>query len=117
MHSDRVHFLRLRLICLYKKGALYMAYEEKQPQAARTHGISMENRSRLSVTGVEDVESFDENLIVMNTVAGDLIVRGSGLHIGRISLDAGQLSVEGSISELSYEDSTPAGGLWRRLFG
>ncbi len=94
-----------------------MAYEEKQPQAAKTHGISLEDRRRLDVTGVEDVESFDESLIVMNTSSGDLIVRGSGLHIGRISLDTGQLSVEGSISELSYEDKAPAGGFWQKLFG
>ncbi len=94
-----------------------MAYEEKQQQTAKTHGISLEDRTRLNVTGVEDVESFDENVIVMNTACGDLIVRGSGLHIGRISLDIGQLSVEGSISELSYEDKAPSGGFWQKLFG
>ena len=63
------------------------------------------------------VESFDENAIIMNTSQGDLIVRGTGLHIGRISLDVGQLSVEGSISELSYEDKAPSGGFWQKLFG
>ncbi len=100
-----------------KKGDLHMAYEEKQQQTVKTHGISLEDRTRLNVTGVEDVESFDENVIVMNTACGDLIVRGSGLHIGRISLDIGQLSVEGSISELSYEDKATAGGFWQKLFG
>ncbi len=92
-----------------------MAYEEKQPSKA--HSINMEDRTRLNITGVEDVESFDENVIVMNTSSGDLIVRGSGLHIGKISLDIGQLSVEGSISELSYEDNAPTGGFWQKLFG
>ncbi len=94
-----------------------MAYDEKLPPAAKAHGISLEDRRKLDVTGVEDVESFDENLIVMNTGSGDLIVRGSGLHIEKISLDIGQLSVEGSISELSYEDKAPAGGFWQKLFG
>lgn len=95
-----------------------MSYEEKQqPSPAKTHSISMENRTKLNVTGVEDVESFDENAIIMNTSQGDLIVRGTGLHIGRISLDVGQLSVEGSISELSYEDKAPSGGFWQKLFG
>lgn len=92
-----------------------MAYEEKT--GAKPHSISMEDRSKLSVTGVEDVESFDENVIVMNTTQGDLIVRGTGLHIGKISLDVGQLNVEGSITELSYEDKTPSGGFWQKLFG
>ncbi len=94
-----------------------MAYEEKQQQTVKTHGISLEDRTRLNVTGVEDVESFDENVIVMNTACGDLIVRGSGLHIGRISLDIGQFSVEGSISELSYEDKATTGSFWQKLFG
>ena len=95
-----------------------MSYDEKQqPLSAKTHSISMENRTKLNVTGVEDVESFDENAIIMNTSQGDLIVRGTGLHIGRISLDVGQLSVEGSISELSYEDKVPSGGFWQKLFG
>ena len=81
------------------------------------HTLVIEDRKRLSVSGVTDVESFDENAIIMNTSQGDLIVRGTGLHIGRISLDVGQLSVEGSISELSYEDKAPSGGFWQKLFG
>ena len=94
-----------------------MAYDEKPKTVAKPHNLSLEDRSRLSVTGVEDVESFDETVIVMNTAQGNLIVRGSGLHIGKISLDVGQLSVEGSISELSYEDKAPSGGFWQKLFG
>lgn len=99
-----------------KRRQAYVIRGKQQP-SAKTHSISMENRTKLNVTGVEDVESFDENAIIMNTSQGDLIVRGTGLHIGRISLDVGQLSVEGSISELSYEDKAPSGGFWQKLFG
>ena len=42
---------------------------------------------------------------------------GEGLHIGKLSLDTGELSVEGKVSELSYEEAAPAGGFWSRLFG
>lgn len=112
-----VHFSYFRLICLYKKRRQAYVIRGKQQPSAKTHSISMENRTKLNVTGVEDVESFDENAIIMNTSQGDLIVRGTGLHIGRISLDVGQLSVEGSISELSYEDKAPSGGFWQKLFG
>lgn len=77
----------------------------------------MDDRCRLSVTGVDDVESFDETVIVMNTSQGNLIVRGSGLHIGKISLDVGELKVEGMITDLSYEEKTQSGGFWARLFG
>ena len=100
-----------------KRGTFTWHMRRNSSRRQKTHGISLEDRTRLNVTGVEDVESFDENVIVMNTACGDLIVRGSGLHIGRISLDIGQLSVEGSISELSYEDKAPSGGFWQKLFG
>lgn len=95
-----------------------MPYEEniKKPPA-KTHSISMENRCRLDVSGVEDVESFDEAMIIMKTTQGDLIVRGSGLHIGKISLDVGQMSVEGTISELGYEEKPQSRSFWQRVFG
>ena len=94
-----------------------MAYDEKPKTAVKPHNLSLEDRSRLSVTGVEDVESFDETVIVMNTAQGNLIVRGSGLHIGKINLEVGELRVEGLISDLSYEEETASGGFWSKLFG
>lgn len=77
----------------------------------------MENRTRLSLGGVEDVSGFDENLIVLSTAVGALNIRGEQLHIDRIDLDAGQLEVRGKISELSYDEPAPSGSLWTRLFG
>ena len=94
-----------------------MAYEnERIPRAA--HSITLEERERLSVSGVEEVESFDENTIVMLTAGGPLVVRGSGLHIEQLSLDGGQLRVEGQVESLTYEeDRGGRGGLLARLFG
>ena len=96
-----------------------MAYEEKEKlkPAVKPHSVSMDDRCRLNVTGVDDVESFDETTIVMNTSQGNLIVRGSGLHIGKISLDVGEIKVEGMITDLSYEEKVHTGGFWSRLFG
>jgi len=94
-----------------------MAYEEKAlVSAAPPHNVILEGRRKLSVSGVRDVARFDEGEIAMETVAGELIVRGEGLHIGRLSLDTGELSVEGHVTELCYEESAPAGGFWSRLF-
>ena len=77
----------------------------------------MEERSSLSVSGVEEVESFDENAIVMVTSQGTLVVRGEELHIEKLSLDGGDLKVEGSIESLTYEDEgRERGGLLARLF-
>ena len=77
----------------------------------------MESREKLSVSGVDDVSGFDENLIVLTTGQGDLTIRGQGLHIDRIDLDAGQLEVRGHIQELSYDEPARSGSLWSRLFG
>ena len=96
-----------------------MGYEEKEKlkPAVKPHSVSMDDRCRLNVTGVDDVESFDEATIVMNTSQGNLIVRGSGLHIGKISLDVGEIKVEGMITDLNYEEKAHTGGFWSRLFG
>lgn len=94
-----------------------MAYEEKVKLPSRPHHVIMEERSKLSVTGVEDVSSFDEDQIIMATNQGTLIVRGSGLHIGKLTLDSGEVSIDGLVTELCYEETAPSGSLWSRLFG
>ena len=81
--------------------------------------IELSGREHLSVTGVEDVDRFDENEIVMTTGEGALVVTGENLHIGKLSIDGGELHVDGRIDALSYEDGPEnrGGGLFGRLFG
>ena len=81
-----------------------MAYELKQA-AELSQRIELTGRERLTVTGVEDVERFDELSVVMRTVTGVLVVSGEDLHIGKLSLDGGELLVEGRIDGLNYEDA------------
>lgn len=89
-----------------------MAYEEKM----MPHHVVLEGRSSLTVSGVEEVESFDENTIVMVTVKGTLVVRGDSLHIEKLSLDGGDLKVEGTVDSLTYEDDgREKGGFLARL--
>lgn len=86
------------------------------PQAA--HRLELAGRERLTVSGVEDVERFDETGIVMSTSAGTLVVTGEDLHIDKLSLDGGELHVDGRVDSISYEDSGGArGGFLSRLFG
>ncbi len=82
-----------------------------------SHKITLLDRNRLEITGVEEVESFDEGTIIMSTNRGELTVRGEGLHIGTLSLEGGALKVDGTVESLTYED-TPEdrGGLLSRLF-
>ena len=92
-----------------------MAYEESM---AGVHHLTLEDRERLTVSGVEEVESFDEATIVMVTAQGVLVVRGEGLHIEKLSLDGGDLKVEGMVESLSYEEPRRGrGGFFSRLLG
>lgn len=86
--------------------------------AGGIHRLELDGRERLVVSGVEDVERFDETGIVMSTSAGILTITGEGLHIGKLSLDGGELHVDGRIDSLAYEEpALSRGGLLRRLFG
>ena len=85
---------------------------------AGEHRLELIGREHLTVTGVEDVERFDETGIVMTTAAGTLVVSGEDLHIGKLSLDGGELHVDGRIDSVSYEDpGYDRGGFFARLFG
>ena len=82
------------------------------------HRLELTGRERLTVSGVEDVERFDETGIVMSTSAGTLVVTGEDLHIGKLSLDGGELHVEGRVDSVTYEDDGAGrGGFFSRLFG
>ena len=80
------------------------------------HRLELNGRESLTVSGVEDVERFDETGIVMSTAAGTLVVAGEDLHIGKLSLDGGDLRVEGMVESLTYEDGgRDRGGFFARL--
>ena len=86
--------------------------------SAAAHRLELAGREHLTVTGVEDVERFDETGIVMSTSAGTLVVTGEDLHIGKLSLDGGELHVDGRIDSVAYEDDRQSGGgFFSRLFG
>ena len=94
-----------------------MPFEEKTPRMDAPHHLILEDRERLTVSGVEEVESFDDTTIVMVTCQGALVVRGEGLHIEKLSLDGGDLKVEGAIDALMYEEGRgEKPGLLARLF-
>ncbi len=68
------------------------------------HNCILEDRKRLSVSGVNNVESFDEETIIATTDCGELNIKGQNLHITKLSLEIGELSIEGSINALQYTD-------------
>ncbi len=100
---------------LIGKGRDAMSFDEKS--GSQVHRVILEDRSRLTVSGVDGVESFDESSILMTTAQGMLIIRGSGLHIEKLSLDGGDLLVEGTVDALTYEEEdSRQGSFLGRLF-
>ena len=93
-----------------------MANEEYK-RVGEVHNLIIENRERLSVSGVRDVLSFDDGEIVMDTVGGLLTVSGENLHVEKLTLDLGELTVEGVVDSIAYSNQNgQKGGFWSRLF-
>ena len=69
------------------------------------HQLILEDRRALTVSGVSDVDSFDELTVVVYTDLGELTVKGENLHINRLNLESGELMLEGHIQSLVYTDS------------
>ena len=80
------------------------------------HKLTLDERKKLTMTGVTEVVSFDENAVVLHTSLGTLIVQGRQLQLKTLTLDGGNVAVEGEISALHYEE--PRQGKWLgRLLG
>lgn len=81
------------------------------------HKLTLNERRQLTVTGVTDVVSFDENAVIVHTELGTLVVQGKNLQLKTLLPEGGQVTVEGTVSALIYEEPRSAGSLWRRLMG
>lgn len=92
--------------------------EEKKPIKPKNQTLILENREKLNVTGVLDVESFNEESIVAVTDLGVLMIRGSDLHINKLNLDSNELIVEGDIYSLEYNDgeNTKSKSFFSKMF-
>ena len=89
----------------------------KRPQEG-PHRLTMEDCQHLSLTGVTDVDSFDDTLVLLKTNRGLMSVRGEGLQLKNLNLEGGEVRVEGTISAIVYEASGHEGGSFlRRLLG
>lgn len=81
------------------------------------HKLTLNERKNLTMTGVTEVVSFDESAVVLKTDLGNLTVHGQGLQLKNLSLEGGQVAVDGTISAFIYEEPRPSRGTLRRLFG
>lgn len=72
---------------------------------ARPHKLMIQNRSASNITGIRDVVSFDENQVVLDTDMGLLTVKGKDLHVSRLTVEKGEVDVEGTIDSLVYSSN------------
>lgn len=81
------------------------------------HNVIIENRSSLSLSGVTDVENFDENEISLYTSMGDMVIRGKNLHVESVSIESGNMNVTGEIRSLVWgdKDRTRKPTLWQKM--
>ena len=83
---------------------------------SRSHSVHIDNRMRINITGVMDVESFNEQDVILLTEAGPMNVAGSNLHLSKLNLEDGQICIEGEILALDYEPpETERRGLFGRV--
>lgn len=91
---------------------------EKESPSKRPHNFLMEGRKKISITAVQDVALFDESRIILNTDAGELTLTGQNLHIDNLSVETGEIEIEGFVESASYDDNAAprGGGFFAKLF-
>lgn len=82
-----------------------------------SHKLTLDERKKLTMTGVTEVVSFDESAVVLHTSLGTLVVQGQQLQLKTLSEEGGHVSVEGQVDALHYEQSRSGGSWLSRLFG
>jgi len=83
---------------------MYIEEPNENPAADQQHKVVIDQRKKIVVTGVQDVDSFNESEIIMLTNNGFITVVGEDLHISKLNLVEGQIAVEGTIQNLDYAD-------------
>ncbi|MBQ7775171.1 MAG: sporulation protein YabP [Lachnospiraceae bacterium] len=82
----------------------------------KTHKITMTNRHMCLISGVKDVLSFDVHEVLLETEQGMLTMKGDDLHVSRLSLDQGEVDVDGRIDSLVYSEVSGLSGKGESLF-
>ncbi len=92
--------------------------EEKRLMQKMSHNVIVEGRKKLSVSAVEEVGAFDEKAVMLKTSMGVLTVKGDKLHVNKLSIETGDVDIEGVINSCSYtaeEEKSPR-GFFGKLF-
>lgn len=91
---------------------------EKTGAEGKRHALTLSVREHAVIEGVTEVESFDEQSVILVTDCGELTLEGEGLHVGTLDISRGVVEVQGRICAVLYSDAAPVKrGLRARLFG
>jgi sporulation protein YabP len=90
---------------------------EEKVKARMRHTVMMENRNKLEMTGITDVISFDLNKILLETDYGVITLKGSNLHVSRLTVEKGELDIDGEITAMEYSKSDDFGRKGESLLG
>ncbi len=82
----------------------------------QAHSIKLDNRSSMTVTGVNDVINFSDSSVELMTTRGAMTVRGKNLNMSKLNTDTGELSVNGEINMLQYSNKKKKGSVLEGLF-
>lgn len=83
-----------------------------------THNVKINARARTEICGVESVESFDEQSVVLATACGEMTVEGEGLHVSTLDMERGIVMIDGRVGGIWYGDTAPTKrGLRGKFFG
>lgn len=91
--------------------------EDRKNEISKPHSIKICEREEIVITGVEEVESFDEREIVLFTERGNLVLEGEDFKINALSVETGDMEISGFLVNLRYnENAKSGGGFWSKIF-
>ena len=105
---------RISINCFIKA---YLRVNIMEQRTDGKHTLMLEKRGKMTLTGVLEVISFDEMSIIADTDCGVLVIKGDGLHIDSLNLEKGDMTLDGNVDSIVYEDSFSAkGSFFGKLF-
>ena len=91
---------------------------EERRREDMIHNVTLEERRNMTVSGVEDVDSFDEDKIVAYTTEGVMTVKGAGMRINRLNVEKGEMEIDGEIDSVEYAEGhkSEKGSFFGKIF-
>ena len=90
---------------------------EEKFKPKQRHTLMMENRNKLEMTGITDVISFDLNKVLLETDYGVITIKGTNLHVSRLTVEKGGLDIDGEITGMEYSKVIDADKKGESLLG